>query len=127
MANPDTGWPGHRLALGLFIGVLAIWLAVMAAVMRDAALPPEASGPMLAVFEPGTPDDAIFASITRAGARPVRPSAFGFIWIVAGDEAGLAGRLKAEGALGAYRDLPISPTIAGCFAFADAKVASTFP
>ena len=120
------GWPGHRLALGLFISVLIIWIGAMAVLMRLSALPPEASGLMLAVFEPGTPEDAVFASLTRANARPVRPTSFGFIWIVAGDEAGLAGRLVREGALGAYRDLPISPTIAGCFVLADAKVADAF-
>lgn len=117
-------WPGHRAALGVFAGIVVAWIAIMAVVMRDAALPPEATGTMLAVFNPGTPQDQIFASLTRADARPVRPAAFGFIWIVAGDTPGLAGRLKREGALGAYRDLPISPTLAGCFAYADAKVAS---
>ena len=119
--------PGHRLALMLFAGVLAVWLATMVVVMRHAALEPEASGTMLAVFEPGTPQDAIFASLTRAGARIVRPSALGFVWVVSGEEPGLAGKLMAEGALGAYRDLPISPTIAGCFAYADASVASLMP
>ena len=116
-------WPGHRLAITFFLGVIAIWIAVMAVVMRHAALSPDASGIMLAVFEPGTSQDTIFASLTRAGARPIRPSAFGFIWIVAGDEPGLAGNLMREGAVGAYRDLPLSPTIAGCFALADAKMA----
>ena len=115
---------GHRLALALFAGVIAIWLAGMAVVMRHAALPPEASGTMLAVFEPGTPEDEVFASLTRADARIVKPSGLGFIWVVASDQPGLAGRLRREGALGAYRDLPLSPVIAGCFAFADAKVAS---
>jgi hypothetical protein len=120
-------WPGHRLALGLFSGVIAIWLAAMALIMRDAALPPEATGPMLAVFEPGTPEDQIFAALTRAEARIVKPSGFGFIWVVAGETPGLAGRLAAEGALGACRELPISPTIAGCFALADAKIAGPAP
>lgn len=115
-------WPGHRLALVLFVSILMAWLAVMAVVMRHAALPPDATGTMLAVFEPGTAEDAIFASLIRAGARPIRPAALAFIWIVSGDEPGLAGNLVAAGALGAYRDLPISPTIAGCFALADAKV-----
>lgn len=118
---------GHRLALGLFAAVVFLWIAVMATVMRDAALPPEASGTMLAVFEPGTPEDVVFAHLVRAGARPIRPSAFGFIWVVTGDEPGLAGRLAAEGAIGVYRDLPLSPTLAGCFAFADAKVSSFLP
>lgn len=115
---------GHRLALALFAGVIAVWLAGMALVMRHAALPAEASGTMLAVFEPGTAEDEVFAALTRADARIVKPSGLGFIWVVASDEPGLAGRLQREGALGAYRDLPVSPVIAGCFAFADAKVAS---
>lgn len=118
---------GHRLALSLFAAVILIWLVAMAAIMRHAALPPEASGTMLAVFEPGTGEDRIFASLTRANARIVRPSGLGFIWVVASDEPGLAGRLAEAGAIGAYRDLPISPTIAGCFAFADAKVAGLMP
>lgn len=117
---------GHRLALWLFAAVLGAWIVVMAALMRAGALPPEATGTMLAVFQPGTPPDRIFASLTRAEARIVRPSAFGFIWVVSGDAPGLAGRLRENGALGAYRDLPVSPTIAGCFALADAKAAQAF-
>ncbi|MGQ0485464.1 MAG: hypothetical protein ACT4SY_08960 [Hyphomicrobiales bacterium] len=119
-------WPSHRLALTLFITVLGVWIVVMAAIMRAAALPPEASGPMLAVFEPGTPEDQLFASLVDAGAKPVRATAFGFIWVVAGDEPGLAGRLIERGAIGAYAELPLSPSIAGCFALADAKVAEMF-
>ena len=118
---------GHRLAAGLFFGVLAVWLIGMSIVMRHAALPPEASGTMLAIFEPATPEDEIFASLTRAEARIVKPGGLGFIWVVSSDEPGLAGRLEREGALGAYRDLPISPTIAGCFGFVDAKVAELMP
>ena len=118
---------GHRLALALFFGVIAVWLVGMAVVMRHAALPPEASGTMLAVFDPGTTEDDVFAALTRADARIVKPSGLGFVWVVASDEPGLAGRLAREGALGAYRELPVSPVIAGCFAFADAKVASFAP
>jgi hypothetical protein len=118
---------GHRLALALFFAVLVAWLAAMAMVMRHAALPAEASGPMLVVFEPGTSDDAMFASLTRAGARVIRQSGLNFIWVVGGDEPGLAGRLASQGALGAYRELPISPVIAGCFALADAKLSKLSP
>ena len=116
-------WSGHRLAVSLFLGTIVAWIAVMAILMRQASLPPEASGPMLAVFEPGTPTDDIFAKITIAGARPIRETAFGFIWVVAGDEPGLAGRLATQGAIGTYRELPLNPTIAGCCALADAKIA----
>ena len=115
---------GHGLALGLFAAVLAAWLVAMAVTMRHAALEPDASGMMLAIFEPGTPEDAIFAGLIRAEALVVRPTAFGFIWVVTGDTPGLAGRLARHGAIGAYRDLPISPSLAGCFALADATVAN---
>ena len=117
-------WPGHRLAISLFLSVLAVWITVMSVLMRQASLPHEASGLMLAVFEPGTPPDDIFAKLTIAGARPIRETAFGFIWVVAGDESGLAGRLAGQGAIGAYRELPLNPSIAGCFALADAKIAA---
>jgi hypothetical protein len=119
-------WPGHRLALALFAVILIGWLAVMAVLMRQAALPAEATGPMLVVFEPGTEGGQILEKIVNAGARPIRPTAFGFIWVVAGDAPGTAGRLSDQGALGAYRELPLSPTIAGCFALADATVVNAF-
>ena len=105
-------YPGHRFALSFFGGVITIWLIAMFAIMRDAALPADAEGIMLVVFEPGTKDDEAFAAITRAKANPIRKTAFGFIWVVDGN----AGKLKAEGALGSYRELPISPEIAGCVA-----------
>ena len=115
-------WPNHRFAVTLFTSVITIWLIAMFAIIRDAALPPTADGIMLVVFEPGTKDDEAFAAITRAKANPIRKTAFGFIWVVDGN----AGKLKAEGALGSYRELPISPEIAGCVAVADAKVAAAF-
>jgi hypothetical protein len=119
----SRNWPGHRLAVAFFVTVLAAWLVAMAVVVRQSALPPEAAGTMLAIFEPHMPEDEIFARLTRAEARIIRSSGLGFIWVVTSDNEGLAGRLEREGALGAYRDLPISPAIAGCFAFADAQVA----
>ena len=115
-------WPGHRFALVAFFGVIAVWLIAMFAIMRDAALPADATGVMLVVFEPGIADDKAFAAITRANAKPIRKTAFGFIWVVEGN----AGKLQAEGALGSYRDLPINPEIAGCVAVVDAKVANAF-
>jgi hypothetical protein len=119
-------WPGHKFALGLFIAVVVAWVSVMAILMRKSALPSDATGTMLAVFDPSTSEDKAFAAIAAAGGRPVRQTSFGFIWIVSSDEPGLAGKLKAQGALGSYRELPISPTIAGCFALADAKISSAF-
>ena len=114
--------PGHRFALSLFASVIAVWLVAMFVIMRQAALPANATGIMLVVFEPGIKPDDAFAAIIRAGAKPVRETSLGFIWVVNGE----AGKLKAQGALGSYRNLPISPTIAGCVAVADAKVAEAF-
>jgi hypothetical protein len=94
-------WPGHRLALGLALAVLVLWFAVRAITVRLAALPASASGPMLVAFEPGTSEDRIFGNIIAAGARPVRSTWLGFVWVVAGDAPGLAGRLAERGALGA--------------------------
>jgi hypothetical protein len=115
-------YPGHRFALTLFSSVIAVWLIAMFAIMRDAVLKPDANGVMLVVFEPGTVDDVAFAAITRAAAKPIRKTAFGFIWVVDGN----AGKLEAEGALGSYRNLPINPEIAGCVAVIDAKMADAF-
>jgi hypothetical protein len=115
-------WPGHRFAFTLFVSVIAVWVIAMFAIMRDAVLLPNANGIMLVVFEPGTADDVAFAAITRAAAKPIRKTAFGFIWVVDGN----AGKLEAEGALGSYRNLPISPEIAGCVAVVDAKMANAF-
>ena len=59
---------GHKLALWLAVGVLAVSLAAMATAMRAAALPPEASGKMLVVFQPGTHEDDILRHLIKAGA-----------------------------------------------------------
>jgi hypothetical protein len=115
-------WPGHRFALTLFASVIAIWLVIMFAVMRDAALPANANGVMMVVFEPSSNENMNFKAITDAGARPIRKTSFGFIWVVEGN----AGALEKQGALGSYRELPISAEIAGCVAVADAKVAKAF-
>lgn len=117
---------GHRLALKLAAALLALWLVAMIALVRAAALDPDASGTMLAVFDPGVGEDTVFASLVAAGGRPVRRTWLPFVWIVAGNEPGFAGRLKRHGALGAYGELPFAPAIAGCFAYADAKAAELF-
>ena len=117
---------GHKLAIWLAVGVFAVSLAAMATAMRAAALPPEASGKMLVVFQPGTPEADIFGSLIRAGAKPVRQTWLPFVWVVAGETPGFAGTIMAEGALGTYDELPFSPQLAGCFAYVDAKAMELF-
>jgi len=113
---------GHKFALSFFGAVLLAWVLVMFILIRNAALPPEATGTMLAVFDPKVSETEALAMIANAHAKIVKQSGLTFAWIVSAEEPGLAGRLKANGALGAYRELPIPVELAGCLAFADAKV-----
>ncbi|HSM19114.1 MAG TPA: hypothetical protein VK844_01930 [Hyphomicrobiales bacterium] len=117
---------GHRLALWLAVAVIAVSVVAMATAMRAAALPPEASGKMLVVFEPGTGQDEIFGHLIEAGGSPVRRTWLPFVWVVASDTPGFAGTIMAKGALGAYDELPFSPQLAGCFAYVDAKAMKLF-
>ena len=117
---------GHSLALWLAAAVLAASLIAMMAAIRAAALPPEASGKMLIVFQPGSTEDEILARVIEAGGAPVRRTWMPFVWVVAADTPGFAGRIQAEGALGAYGELPFSPQLAGCFAYVDAKAMELF-
>jgi hypothetical protein len=119
-------WPGHGLAWRLALGVIVIWLLAMAAVVRSAALGPEASGKMLAVFEPGMTQEAILDKLIVAGGKPLRSTWLPFVWVVAGEDKGFAGTLFDQGALGAYGELPFAPAVAGCLAYADASVAEIF-
>jgi hypothetical protein len=116
----------HKFAFGFFGSVLLVWLVGMTLFVRQSALPPEASGTMMAVFDPSTTQEAAVAAIIKAGGNVVKKSGLDFVWVVQGDAPGLAGNLKAAGALGAYRELPISPALAGCFAVVDAKVDAAF-
>ena len=115
-------WPGHRFAMNFFGGVIVAWLVLMIVLVRNAALPAEASGTMLAVFEPSISEPAAVSAIAAAGGKVVKQSGLAFAWVVQSDEPGLAGRMRGQGAIGVYRELPISPALMGCFAVADAKV-----
>ena len=115
-------WPGHRFAFTFFGAVFVAWLLVMLVLVRNVALPAEATGAMLAVFNPGVSETEAVQMISAAQGKIIKQSGVSFAWLVQSDEAGLAGRLKANGAIGAYRELPISIELAGCLAVVDAKV-----
>jgi hypothetical protein len=119
-------WPDHRFALRLALAVALIWFLIMLVLVRTAALAPEETGKILAVFEPGTSEDEIFRKLVSARGKPVRATWLPFVWVAQSDETGFAGRLFDEGAIGAYRELPFAPNVAGCLAYADAKVAEIF-
>jgi hypothetical protein len=89
---------GHGLAAALLAGAIAVTGLVFVLVMRQAALPAEASGTVLALFPPGIGAEARFAAIARADGRLVRGTALPNAVIVDGETPGFAGRLEAEGA-----------------------------
>jgi hypothetical protein len=107
---------GHGLAAVLAAAVLVVWLGLMVVSWRAAALPPQASGTVLAVFPPRHSEADIFAAILRAGGRPVRATWLGFAWIAHGDEPGFVANLRTEGAVGAFDDVPLGPSLGGCAA-----------
>src|SRR5690606_27231583 len=59
---------GHSgAALVLMVGVIVLWLAVVALIVRAAALAPDDAGKLFVIFPPGTSDDRAFAAIVGAG------------------------------------------------------------
>jgi hypothetical protein len=110
--------PGAGGVLVLMIGVAVLWVVVLAAVLRGAALGPDAGGTMFVVFPPATAPAEAFAAIVGAGGEPVRPALGDWGWIVHADAAGFVGRLERNGALAAFRGAPAGLSLTGCFAWA---------
>ncbi len=107
----------HATAL-LVGGLLAlIWATALVMSWRAAALPQEADGIVLAVFSPMEANEGRFAAILRAGGRPLRQTWVPFAWVAHSEEMGFAGRLRAEGAIAVLGEMPLVPTLAGCFAY----------
>jgi hypothetical protein len=55
-------------------GVVVLWLALLALILRAAALGPEDTGKVLVVFPPGTASVQAFSAIITAGGEPIRPT-----------------------------------------------------
>ena len=108
---------GVGAALALMAGVVVLWLAVLALILRAAALGPDAGGKVLAIFPPGTAAAEAFTAIVTASGAPIRPALGEWAWIAHGD-AGFVGRLEARGALAAFRGAPAGLSLAGCFGLA---------
>jgi hypothetical protein len=105
----------HRLALGFMAAVLLLWAGLFGWTLQRAALPPEASGRVIAVYPFGWDAPAVTAAATRTEARLVRQTWLPNALELASDEAGFAERLRGSGAIGVYRALPFSLfTLAGC-------------
>jgi hypothetical protein len=102
----------------LMLGVVALWAAVLAVILRVAALGPEDGGKVFVVFPPATAPAEAFAAIVAAGGEPVRAALGDWAWIVHGEGPGFVGRLERRGALAAFRGAPVGLSLAGCFAWA---------
>ncbi|WP_341915735.1 hypothetical protein [Ferrovibrio terrae] len=106
---------GHRLALGLLLGVTLVWLLLLGWTIRQAVLPPEASGRVIAVYPFGWDGTASLAAALGTEARLVRQTWLGNALELASDDPGFAARLRQNGAIAVFRAQPLTLfTLAGC-------------
>lgn len=105
----------HGIALGFALAVLLVWGLLFAVTVQRAALPPDASGRVIAVYPFGWNDAAVTASALRTEARLVRQTWLPNAVELASEDSGFAGRLRETGAIGVYRAQPFTLfTLAGC-------------
>jgi hypothetical protein len=105
----------HKLALGFFAAVVIAWAGLFALTLKQAALPPEASGRVVAVYPLGWSAAASMAAALRTEGRLVRETWLPNILEVASNDPGFAGRLQQAGAVGVYRAQPFDLfMLAGC-------------
>lgn len=105
----------HGLALGLFLAILLAWAGLLGLTLRQAALPPEASGRVIAVYPFGWNGEASVAAALATEARLVRQTWLGNALELASDDPGFAARLRQTGAIAVYRAQPLDLiTLAGC-------------
>ena len=115
--HPRARRTGSGPALVLMTGVVVLWLALLALILRTAALGPEDTGKVLVVFPPGTGSVEAFSAIVTAGGEPIRAALGDWAWIAHDDGDGFVGRLETHGALAAFRGAPAGLSLAGCFAW----------
>lgn len=105
----------HRLALGFVAAVLLLWAGLLGWTLQRAALPPEASGRVIAVYPFGWNEMAVTGAAMRTEARLVRQTWLTNAVELASDDAGFADRLRNNGAIAVYRAQPFNLfTLAGC-------------
>ena len=112
----------HSLAVLIVLLALLIWAGTMLMAMRDAALPGDAGGTVMAVFPLRATQEQILSSVVRAEGRPVRVLWPSNVWVVNGDQKGFVSRLKNAGAIAVYGELPMGPVLAGCFAYVESQL-----
>ena len=106
---------GHGFALKLAGAIVGVWLLLMGLVLYHAALPPEGSGVVIAVFPLGTDSTAVATASAATGARILSTTWFDNMLIVEDEMPGLAGRLRAAGAIAAFRNVSFAGlSFVGC-------------
>lgn len=114
MAAPHRLAP-HSVALGFVLAVLLLWAGLLGWTLQRAALPPEASGRVIAVYPFGWDDLAVTAAAMRTEARLVRQTWLPNAVELVSEDAGFADRLRSHGAIAVYRAQPFNLfTLAGC-------------
>jgi hypothetical protein len=109
MASP------HRIGLGFLAAILLLWAGLLGWTLQRAALPPEASGRVIAVYPFGWTELAVTSAAMQTEARLVRQTWLTNAVELASDEAGFANRLRGTGAIAVYRAQPFTLfTLAGC-------------
>lgn len=109
MASP------HRIGLGFLAAILLLWAGLLGWTLQRAALPPEASGRVIAVYPFGWTELAVTAAAMQTEARLVRQTWLTNAVELASEDPGFAGRLRGSGAIAVYRAQPFTLfTLAGC-------------
>lgn len=106
---------GHGFALKLAGAIVGAWLLLMGLVLHQAALPPEGSGIVIAVFPTGTDSTTAATASTAAGARILSATWFDNMLVVENETAGFVGRLREAGAIAAFRNVSFAGlSFVGC-------------
>lgn len=115
MSGSPNSELGHGFALKLAGAILGVWLLLMGVVLYQAALPPEGSGIVIAVFPPGTDSTTVATASAATGARILSTTWFDNMLVVDDESAGFAGRLRDAGAIAAFRNVSFAGlSFVGC-------------
>jgi len=106
----------HRFAALLGLGAVLLWATALGLVLLLGALDDAASGRVAAVFPRGKAQEDMLAAVAMADGLAVSGTWFDNMLVVEGTTPGLVGRLKAAGAVAAYRSYGVDYLmLGGCF------------
>lgn len=114
----------HRTALSTLALIVAAWLIAMALLMNVAGGKAGPGTPLLVLFPPGKPRVEVIHAISRSEGLILRDTALDSAWFVSSFAPNFQTRLREQGAIAVFADLPYFPVILGCLphnAFARAE------